>query len=114
MEVTVEDLGEVTRIALKGSIDSSTAGALGERLKGVIAGGASRIVLDMQHVSYVSSAGFRCLLIAEREAQRAGGHVALCGLTREVHRLFEIGAFTDIFVIGPSVEECVSRLTRPS
>ena len=114
MELTVENLGEVTRVAPKGSIDSSTANALGERLKAIISGGRNRIVVDMQDVGYVSSAGFRCLLIAERDAQRAGGHVALCGLTREVHRLFEIGAFTDIFTIGASVEDCIASLGKAS
>ena len=114
MEMTVEKLGEVTRIAPKGNIDSSTATQFGEQMKRVIASGCSRLVVDMKDVSYISSAGFRCLLIAEKEAQRAGGHVALCGLAREVHRLFEIGAFTDIFTIGTSVDDCVARLTKTS
>ena len=114
MELIVESVGTVTRVAPKGSIDSSTAAAFGERLKGVIGGGSNRIVVDMHEVGYISSAGFRCLLIAQREAQRAGGHVALCGLTREVHRLFEIGAFTDIFTIGASIEDCIASLGKSS
>jgi anti-sigma B factor antagonist len=112
MEMTVERIGEVTRVAPKGNIDSSTAAGFGDSLKGVIVSGRSRLVVDMKDVAYISSAGFRCLLIAEKEAQRAGGHLALCGLAREVHRLFEIGAFTDIFTIGSSVEDCVARLTK--
>ena len=114
MEITVESLGKVTRIAPRGNIDSSTAASLGEQMKSVIGSGCSRLVIDMKDVSYISSAGFRCLLIAEKEAQRAGGHLALCGLAGEVHRLFEIGAFTDIFTIGSSVDDCVTRLTKMS
>ena len=112
MEMIVESIGEVTRIAPKGNIDSSTATELGERLKKLILGGSRRILVDMKDVAYISSAGFRCLLIAEKEAQRTGGRLALCGLAREVHRLFEIGALTDIFTIGSSVEDCVARLTK--
>ena len=112
MEMTVERLGDVTRIAPKGNIDSSTAARFGEQLKSVIGSGCSRLIVDMKDVSYISSAGFRCLLIAEKEAQRAGGHLALCGLAGEVHRLFEIGAFTDIFTIGSSVDDCIARLTK--
>lgn len=114
MDVTIDSIGDVTRIAPKGNIDSSTAAAFGERLKGVIVGGCSRIVVDMKDVAYISSAGFRCLLIAEKDAQRAGGHLALCSLAREVHRLFEIGAFTDIFTIGSSVDDCIARLAKRS
>ena len=114
MEMTVEKLGDVTRIAPTGSIDSSTAARFGETLKNVIVSGCSRLVVDMKDVAYISSAGFRCLLIAEKEAQRAGGHVALCGLAREVHRLFEIGAFTDIFTIGTTVDDCIARLNQAS
>jgi anti-anti-sigma factor len=114
MDITVEKIGEVTRIAPKGNIDSSTAAKFGDRLKSVIVSGCNRLVVDMKDVAYISSAGFRCLLIAEKEAQRAGGRLALCGLAREVHRLFEIGAFTDIFTIGSSVDDCIARLTKTS
>jgi len=114
MDMTVEVIGVVTRVAPKGNIDSSTSAVFGDRLKSVIASGCSRLVVDMKDVAYISSAGFRSLLIAEKEAQRAGGHLALCGLAREVHRLFEIGAFTDIFTIGSSVDDCIARLTKPS
>jgi anti-anti-sigma factor len=114
MEMIVERVGEVTRVVPKGNIDSSTAAAFGERLKDIIVSGCNRLVVDMRDVAYISSAGFRCLLIAEKDAQRAGGRLALCGLAREVHRLFEIGAFTDIFTIGSSVDDCVARLAKTS
>ena len=114
MEMIVETIGDVTRIAPKGNIDSATAARLGDRLKSIMVSGCNRLVVDMKDVPYISSAGFRCLLIAEKEAQRAGGHLALCGLAREVYRLFEIGAFTDIFTIGSSVEDCVARLAKTS
>ena len=114
MEIIVESIGEVTRVAPKGNIDSSTATALGERLKRLVGSGSRRIVVDMKEVGYISSAGFRCLLIAEKEAQRADGCLGLCGLAREVHRLFEIGAFTDIFIIGTTVEDCIAKLTKTS
>jgi anti-anti-sigma factor len=114
MEMTVEKLGDVTRIAPRGNLDSSTAAKFSEQMKGIIVSGCSRLVVDMKDVPYISSAGFRCLLIAEKDAQRAGGHIALCGLAREVHRLFEIGAFTDIFTIGTSVDDCIARLAKAS
>jgi anti-anti-sigma regulatory factor len=51
--------------------------------------------IDLKHLVYISSAGFR----------------ALCSLSSEVQRLFDLGAFTDLFVIYGSREEGLTKLS---
>jgi anti-anti-sigma regulatory factor len=50
------------------------------------------------------------LLLAGRLADDTNGKLALCGLTSEVQRLFDLGAFTDLFVIYASRDESVSKI----
>jgi len=111
MEIAELQAGQLTIVEVKGRIDSSTANVFGERLTGLIKAGRSRVVVDLKHIIYISSAGFRALLIARRLAEETNGTLALCSLSAEVQRLFDLAAFTDLFVIYPSREEGLTKLS---
>lgn len=110
MELSLTHLDHVVTVAPKGRIDSTTAKQFGDRLHDVITGGCRHVIIDFQNVQYISSAGFRSLLVADAHLQETAGSLALCGMRREVQRLFEIGAFTDNFMIFSTVDECIARL----
>jgi len=112
MEITEIQSGTVTAVAVKGRIDGATAGPLRDRLSKLIASGLSRLVVDFREVAYISSAGFRTLLIIAKQSEDAAGHLALCGISSEVRRLFEIAAFTDLFLILPNREEAIAELAK--
>jgi anti-sigma B factor antagonist len=63
------------------------------------------MLIDLQHVIYISSAGFRALLIAGKLAEESNAKLVLCGLSAEIKRLFEIGTFMDLFTICASRED---------
>src|SRR5262249_20108691 len=111
MEIAELEAGPVTVVEVKGRIDSNSADVFGERLTGLMKAGRSRVVVDLKHIIYISSAGFRALLVAGRLAEETNGRLALCSLSAEVQRLFDLGAFTDLFVIYPSREEGVTKLS---
>ena len=110
MEIAEQQAGEVTIVEVKGRIDSNTAKAFGERLTSLIKDGRARLVVDLKQIIYISSAGFRALLVAGRLAEETNGTLALCSLSTEAQRLFDLGAFTDLFVIYPSREEGLTKL----
>src|SRR5262245_32491901 len=105
MEIVEQDAGEITIVEIKGRIDSNSAKAFGDRLTDLIKTGRARLVVDLKHIIYISSAGFRALLVAGRLAEETNGKLALCSLSAEVQRLFDLGAFTDLFMIFPSRDE---------
>jgi anti-sigma B factor antagonist len=111
MEIAEQHAGEITVVEVKGRIDSNTAKAFGERLTGLIKDGRARLVVDLKQIIYISSAGFRALLLADKLADETKGTLALCGLSVEVQRLFDLGAFTDLFVIYPSRDESIAKLS---
>ena len=111
MEIAEQQAGEITIVEVKGRIDSNTAKAFGERLTGLINGGRGRLVVDLKQIIYISSAGFRALLVAGRLAEETKGTLALCGLSAELQRLFDLGAFTDLFTIYGSRDESITKLT---
>lgn len=110
MELTESQIGAVTAVAVSGRMDSGTAPLLSERLTRLVQAGSTRLVVDLKDVSYISSAGFRALLIGMRLSEGAGGGIALCGVAGEVRRLFELAQFTDLFLILPGRDEAAAAL----
>jgi anti-sigma B factor antagonist len=112
MEITETKSGGITTVAIRGRVDSATSGTLRERLSALLESVPAQLVIDFRDVVYISSAGFRTLLIAAKQSEGAKGALALCGISSEVRRLFEIAAFTDLFRIFPSREEAIAALAR--
>jgi anti-sigma B factor antagonist len=111
MEIAEQHAGDITIVEIKGRIDSNTAKTFGEKLTSLIGAGRTQLIVDLKSIVYISSAGFRALLVAGRLAEETNGTLALCSLSGEVQRLFDLGAFTDLFVIYTSREEGVTRLS---
>src|SRR4030081_3215766 len=102
MKLMEEVAENITVLEVHGRLDSTTAKEFGDRLIALVQAGRNAIVVDLKNIIYISSAGFRVLLIANRATSEKQGKLALCGITGEVRRLFEIGAFLDQFLICPT------------
>jgi anti-anti-sigma factor len=108
MELREEKVGEVSVVEVKGRIDSTTAPALGERLRANLEAPKVRVVLDLSRLEYISSAGFRILLLAAKRADETGSRLVLCGVAGKVKQLFDLGGFLDLFTIVGSREEGIA------
>ncbi len=105
MDLREDVVGDVTVLAVDGRIDSGTAPVLGERLTAALAASGRRLVLDFSRLEYISSAGFRILLLAAKRAETGGCRLVLCGISGKVRQLFDLGGFLDLFAISGSREE---------
>jgi anti-anti-sigma factor len=110
MELREETVGEVTVLEVKGRIDSTTAPALGERLVGALASAQRRLVLDLRLLEYISSAGFRALLLAAKRAEDTGSRLVLCGISGKVRQLFDLGGFLDLFSVAPTRDDAIAAV----
>jgi anti-sigma B factor antagonist len=112
MKLVEEVTDDVTVVEAYGRLDSATAKEFGDRLIALVKAGRSSIVVDLKNIAYISSAGFRVLLIANRATAEKQGKLALCGVIGEVRRLFEIGSFTDEFLICPTQADGIGKLRQ--
>jgi stage II sporulation protein AA (anti-sigma F factor antagonist) len=103
-----EAVGAVTVVEAIGRLDSANAPKLQERIGALIAGGKPSVLLDLSKVEYISSAGFRSLLLLARQATQTKCRFVLCGLTPKVRQLFELGGFLDILPIAQNREEGIA------
>ena len=95
----------VMTIEPRGRIGAVEAKPFGERITELIRSGSSHLLIDLRDTLYISSAGFRSLLHARKLAEELQRKLVLCGMSAEVRRLFEIGAFTELFVICATRDE---------
>ena len=107
MEITVTESGPVTVVAIRGSVDGLTAGALTESLGTQVRTGRFRIVGDFAEVDYISSAGLRAVLGALKEARQQGGDFRLAAIRPDVQRVLDLSGFTSILKTFADLEAAV-------
>ena len=108
MDLREEKVGAVTVVEVAGRVDSTTAPALGARLSASLEAPEVRIVLDLGRLEYISSAGFRILLLAAKRAEETGSRLVLCGVAGKVRQLFDLGGFLDLFTIVGARDEGIA------
>jgi anti-anti-sigma factor len=111
MEIVEIHKGPVTIIEPRGAIDTNGAAPFGDRVFELISSGSRNLVVDLQHIVYISSAGFRVLLLAHKRADEVTAKLVLCGVSAEMRRLFELGRFLDLFTICSTRDEGIAKAT---
>src|SRR4030081_1538968 len=112
MKLMEEVAENITVLEVHGRLDSTTAKEFGDRLIALVQAGRSTIVVDLKNIAYISSAGFRVLLIANRATAEKQGKLALCGVIGDVKRLFEIGSLTELFLICQTQADGIAKLRQ--
>lgn len=87
---------ELTLI-LDGRLDTATSPKLEEELKAVL-GNLKKLVLDFTNLEYISSAGLRVLLMAQKTMSKQGEMIIL-NVNETVMEVFEITGFADMLTI---------------
>lgn len=96
MEIAKRTEGDRTIIAVTGRVDTTTAPELDAGLK---LAGNETLTLDLSGVPYMSSAGLRCLLTAQKTMMAGGGSMTIVGVQPAVREVLDITGFSGILTI---------------
>ena len=94
MTIEIKKNGAETVIELSGRLDTSTAPVLDKTI-GEDVSESTNLVLDLKGLEYISSAGLRVLLSAQKRMQK-NGSMKLKNVCEEVMDVFEMTGFADI------------------
>ena len=97
MTITNERNNDKLTIAIEGRLDTTTAPQL-EQFLGKNTDGIADIVLNMEKLEYISSAGLRVLLAAHKKMSKTGT-LKLVNVCDEVMEVFDMTGFSDILDI---------------
>ena len=97
MTITKYTEGTKLTIALEGRLDTTTAPELEAELNASL-DGVKDLVLDLKELVYLSSAGLRVVLGAQKRMNKQG-HMTVRGVCPDIMEVFEITGFVDILDI---------------
>ncbi len=89
--------GKTLNILLTGRLDTTTAPQLEADLKQVL-DGVEKLVMDFEKLEYLSSAGLRVLLSAQKTMNKQGSMV-ICHVNETILEIFEVTGFAEILTI---------------
>ena len=97
MTISQNKEGSKLTITLDGRLDTTTAPELETELKTAL-DGVTELVFDIKDLAYISSAGLRVLLSAQKVMNKQGSMV-IRGASEEVMEIFDVTGFVDILTI---------------
>ena len=97
MTIEMKKTDAQTVLEVSGRLDTTTAHILEKAINEDIKD-ATHLILDIGGVAYISSAGLRVLLSAQKKMQKIGS-MKVTGVCEEVMEVFEMTGFADILVI---------------
>ena len=97
MEIKKVKNGAELNLAVEGRLDTTTAPQLEAELKQSISG-VETLVLDFANLEYLSSAGLRVLLAAQKVMNKQG-EMVIRNVNETIAEIFEITGFSDILTI---------------
>jgi anti-sigma B factor antagonist len=97
MTIEIKRNSKETVIELVGRLDTTTAPALDKTINEDI-GSTTNLIIDFKQLEYISSAGLRVLLGAQKKFQKIGS-MKVINVCEEVMEVFEMTGFADILTI---------------
>ncbi len=102
MHIAIEARPAAVVLALQGHFDGASVPEF-ERVIGAQAASGRRLILDLNDLEFISSAGLCGILTAARKLGDHDTSLALCRLRGEVQKVFDISGFAALLPIFPTV-----------
>lgn len=97
MNIVKTSEGSKLTLALEGRLDTTTAPQLEAEVKGSLTG-VTELVLEFSQLEYLSSAGLRVILAAQKIMNKQG-QMVIRHVNETILEVFEVTGFTDILTI---------------
>lgn len=103
--------GDITVVVPREPLDIDTRKMFKDALIGLIDNGAKAIVVDLSAVDFVTSTGLSALLSTAMRMEEVSGKFAICSLSQNTLRTFELAGFLKIMSVYPSAESAMEDLS---
>jgi anti-sigma B factor antagonist len=111
LQITSKPLGDrKLLITLSGSLDTRTFEEFDQAMQGFISAGNAKIIVDMENVEAVSSAGAGVFIGCQPQVQENGGDIIIAHPCDNVKEVFEMLGINELFQITASIDEAANLL----
>ncbi len=113
LKMTAREVDGVTVVALDGRIVlGEESNALREKIKSMVAEGKKKIVLNMDGITFIDSAGLGTLVAAHHSAKAQGASLRLCHLGTKFQEVLQITKLMTIFDVYNTEAEAVTSFSK--
>ncbi len=110
MQISTEELpGGVTKVELDGRLDIAGAAAVDLKMN-LIAGGAKKLLIDLQKVSFLGSMGLRSIVLPARAVHSRGGKVVLFAPNEMVQSVLKSSGIDTLLPIHHDLATAIAAL----
>lgn len=110
MEITVSLQKQIAVVVVVGRVDALTGKKFLAALEQEIQKGNYRLVIDLQQVDYLSSAGVHAIVAAARAVRAHQGALGIAGAQPNVARVFELSGLAHLARRYPDVPSALAQL----
>jgi len=100
-------------IHIRGDLDSMGTQMIEEPLSAAITDRTSRVLINLENVGFISSAGMAMLLVKGKMLRRGGGNMYLSSATERVREVLSLAGFAELFNVYPTLDEALSAIEQP-
>ncbi len=105
MDIVTQLDGDEMRVTLNGRLDAAWSNAVNDTLQDVLRNGSHHIALDLEQVSYLSSAGIRVLLMLHRSLKTINGTLRLINPSAAVSDVLNLVGFNQLLDTIPAAQQ---------
>ena len=99
-------------VTADGRVDGTNARDFQSALETVIEASDQAVILDMERLTYISSAGLRVILLAAKSLQRKEATLSICSLSDPIREIFSVSGFDQIINAHPPATQAEALAAR--
>lgn len=111
MELREKISGDICIISISGHMDNINAKDIEDKINEVIERDRPKIIINMAEVEYISSAGLRVLLAANKKQKLRNGVMEIVSTQPFIEKVFNVTGLDRVFALRPTEEEAIKCLT---
>lgn len=107
MQISTRTAYDVLVVDMEGRLDSTTSGYTYDELVRITKGEQKHVLINLEKLEFITSAGLRSLLVAAKLLQTAGGQLRLCNANGPVKQVLETSGFNSLLNLYPTESEAI-------
>ena len=107
MEITTRDVNGTKVIMLTGKLDTNTTPTAENEINALLNAGASKLLINFEQLSYISSSGLRLLLATAKRLKGTDGDLKVCTLNEMATEVFEVSGFSSILNVFATEQDAL-------
>ena len=111
MDINATKEGNILISKPLGRLDGTNSRDFEENLKSQLNDDVNNLIIDLEDLVYISSAGLRAILLLAKALNSKGQKLVLCSLSEQIMEVFEISGFNKVISIHSDRSSAISSMS---